>query len=130
MRTPGDGDRAKQAEGGDRDQYLTPRRVDADVAETMIGLWRDKGCLRRRGESPIFERDDHRFLVERSRIGDRDEDIPLRRQILSEKQRKSERRQPPTDPCHAANPLLLFPPVFRLCDREEHGQFLLPVGIN
>lgn len=130
MGAPGDGNRAQKTDRRDRDQHLAPCCKDPHVAEAVIGFGRHKRLRGLGREAPAFQRHHHRFFVERPRIGDRHENIRLPRQILAEKQQKSERRERPSEPHHAPNPFV-FPltgiPVPR---PEEHGQFFLPVPFN
>lgn len=110
MRAPGDGNRAQETESGDGDQYLPPRRKYADVGKTMIGFGGNERLRGLGSEAPAFQRHHHRVFIERPRIGDRHENIRLPRQILTEKQQKTERCERPTEPHHAPNPFV-FPAV-------------------
>ena len=130
MRAPGDGDGAQEAETGNRDQHLSPRREHTNIAQAVIGFGGHERLRRLCRKPPALQRHDHRFFIERPRIGDRYENIRLPRQILAEKQQKTERGERPTEPEHAPNPFV-FPltgvPVLR---PEEYGQFFLPVVSN
>lgn len=134
MGAPGYRYGTQETETCDRDEHLAPRGKDANVAQAMVGFGRHERLRRLRREAPPLQRDDHPVLVERPRIGDRHKNIRLPGGILSDKQRKTERGQRPTDPNHTQNPFV-FPmagvPAPRPEERRSGApQFFLPVPFN